>query len=243
MPASSTLPLLVALTTLCIVIVCTAQAHAKPTTAFSGVGGEGKGNDADANAATGVSYQIHSYNDLREWPQILRKGATWFKIDPHFMDSAFCAQQQRVNDSSHGCFVLSHDMPTSLRTTYNTTDDVIALLSSSELAPFFANNTRHITIALCFKWDYPVSVCSDSFRVAQDFLALADGFFQSIATKLLPLGLPVEFVVDGEGTPSHGSCLEQRFEPWVSTWIYGSDPYKAAVDNSSTDGGLWVGCV
>jgi hypothetical protein len=27
-----------------------------------------------------VSYQVHSYDDLREWPQVIRKGATWMKI-------------------------------------------------------------------------------------------------------------------------------------------------------------------
>lgn len=31
-------------------------------------------------SSTTISYQIHSWNDLREWDQALHKGATWFKI-------------------------------------------------------------------------------------------------------------------------------------------------------------------
>jgi hypothetical protein len=37
-----------------------------------------------------AGYQIHSWDDLDEWHQALRKshglsGDKWFKIDPHFM--------------------------------------------------------------------------------------------------------------------------------------------------------------
>ena len=30
--------------------------------------------------STTISYQIHSWNDLREWEQTVYKGATYFKI-------------------------------------------------------------------------------------------------------------------------------------------------------------------
>ena len=60
-----------------------------------------------------VGWQEHSKNDLRAWPQLLRKGGRNFKIDLNWQRQPFCALQQRVANKSdvRGCFVLNHDTP------------------------------------------------------------------------------------------------------------------------------------
>jgi hypothetical protein len=54
------------------------------------------------------------------------------------MDAAFCAGQARVPSpvDPRGCFVLNHDVPSVLaqRGDYNTTQDLLTLLASADLA-------------------------------------------------------------------------------------------------------------
>ena len=82
-----------------------------------------------------VGFQAHSYNDLRIWPQLLRKGARAIKIDPNFQASSFCAGQQRMRNGTdpRGCFILNHNNPdaSSSRYDYNGTDDLLALLDDA----------------------------------------------------------------------------------------------------------------
>ena len=61
-----------------------------------------------------VGWQEHSKNDLRAWPQLLRKGGRNFKIDPNFLPLRMCRSQQRVRRKAdpRGCLVLNHDTPT-----------------------------------------------------------------------------------------------------------------------------------
>src|SRR5271168_5046248 len=60
-----------------------------------------------------ISFQAHSYNDLRQWPSLILKGATWIKIDFNYATPTFCLTNatgtSRVRDGTHGCFLLNHD--------------------------------------------------------------------------------------------------------------------------------------
>lgn len=59
-----------------------------------------------------VSFQPHSYDDLRLWPQLFAKGARMVKVDPNFQTAAICAGQVNANRSDpRGCFLLNHDDP------------------------------------------------------------------------------------------------------------------------------------
>jgi hypothetical protein len=93
-----------------------------------------------------VSYQIHSANDLSEWRQLLLKGATRFKIDPHYVPSSTCILNGI--DSAKGCFLLSHDDPKTDLVKYNSTDELVTFLYSEEFQNLRFDN---ISIALCFK--------------------------------------------------------------------------------------------
>jgi hypothetical protein len=56
--------------------------------------------------SSSISWQIHSYNDLREWPQAFIKGTRWLKIDPNYQNAAFCVNQTNVVQDPRGCFLL-----------------------------------------------------------------------------------------------------------------------------------------
>ena len=106
---------------------------------------DGKDNDCNgriddgpwaAAAATSIgesiSYQVHSWNDVREWPAAFRKGLAHFKIDAHWASASFCQGQLNVNTSdSRGCVLLSHDLPVSSVNDYNSSVDVVTFLNDS----------------------------------------------------------------------------------------------------------------
>lgn len=86
-----------------------------------------------------------SYDDLREWPQLLAKGARMIKIDPNYQNATFCSQQVNANHSNpNGCFILNHDDPAPgvVRQTYNTTDNVLALIQEAWAKPYFTDVDR-----------------------------------------------------------------------------------------------------
>ena len=114
-----------------------------------------------ASIGAGIAFQAHSYNDFRSWQQLFRKGATHIKIDPNFRAASFCSSQERDSAKDpRGCFVFNHDTPTifSRRLTYNTTKDLLALLSdkTSALYAYVCILLRTVRVAVC---SHSVSAC------------------------------------------------------------------------------------
>lgn len=76
-----------------------------------------------------IGWQAHSYNDMRAWPAVFRKGTEHLKIDINWQRGWVCHKQKRVADPNdpRGCFILNHDNPSLIayRTDYNTTSDLI----------------------------------------------------------------------------------------------------------------------
>ena len=66
-------------------------------------------------------------------PQLFNKGARYLKLDPHWMPASFCKTQTGLRDPAdpRGCMVLNHDNPTPARTGYNTTDQIVDVLTSA----------------------------------------------------------------------------------------------------------------
>jgi hypothetical protein len=197
-----------------------------------------------------VGYQIHSQNDLRQWPQTLLKGGSdrelWMKVDMLYEPPEFCQNTAypavgRVNPATAhlGCFLLTHDAPAPMRPLpYNTSDDVLNMIvdPSPALAPYFAPESgRTISIALCAK--FGGQVC-DGSEQSNDFIALMDDFVARAQESVASLGLAVEFILDGAFTPSgtRNACLKDKWQPWNATFIFGSDPATAYTDNNATNG-------
>jgi len=155
-----------------------------------------------------ISYQIHSNNDLNEWPQLLLKGVTRFKVDPHFTAS----------DTSN--LFLNHDTPYLHLAPYNTTNELIDFLASNDFGE------EKIKIALCFK--AAPDLCNESSSQFKQWLALVDLFHERALRELS--NKPIEFILDGLAKPQ--SCLVGKWLPWVSVWISTEDPQEAFWSNS-----------
>jgi len=167
-----------------------------------------------------IGFQIHSYNDLREFRSVLRKGARFVKIDPHYISRWKCAEQDRVKNKmdERGCFVLNHDVPEffSMRRTFNTTDDLLDLIASPEIRPFLSYARERLYIALCWKSipGIPDQCESPQSDEVKHWISLVDDFFRKATTVVRENNLNVEFVMDS-GVPL--VCHKDRWRPWVST--------------------------
>jgi hypothetical protein len=173
-----------------------------------------------------INYQIHSWNDLREWPSALAKGVRYLKLDPHYMTSDFCAQSVMGIHDARGCFPLNHDTPVPTEP-YFTLSDVLDFVSQPSL-----DRSIHLTLAVCVK--FGVDVCGSSSD-ASNMLALMDEFFHTAQALITSGKINVEFVLDGSVTVGH-SCFAQRWRPWNSTYIPGQDPVDAAFSNDAEKG-------
>lgn len=179
---------------------------------------------APAYGAT-LGYQTHSYNDLREWPQMMRKGARFVKIDPQYAAAAVCAAQARGGGDARGCLLLSHNDVVSSRTDYNSTGDLLAALAAPEWRPF-VTAPRPLTVSLCFKAVPGAGghACGND-TASRDWLSLVDELVADAEAAVADHGLNVRFVLDGGAAPVQ--CLAQRWRPWVATWITGDAPQDA----------------
>jgi hypothetical protein len=170
-----------------------------------------------------VSYQIHSVNDLAEWHQLMLKGATSFKVDPHYTDAATCAVAG-ITASEHGCFLLNHDDPTPESSVYSSSDDLVSFVNSDEFR--LLQGDRNVSIALCFK--SAPDKCQEDSAQFSDWLYLVDDLHAKLTAGGGPAG--VEIVLDGDGKPV--DCLVGRWTPWVSVWIDNGSPADALYSNS-----------
>ena len=173
-----------------------------------------------AYSSPNVDYQIHSNNDLRELPQLLLKGARKFKFDPHWVsNSVGCSGMEN-------CLLLNHDTPVPKLANYNSSDDLLDFLESSQFD--LLRNGDKVSIALCFK-SVP-NKCQQDSQDFQSWLKLADSFFDRAQNSISPDA--VEFILDGDAKPV--SCLIGRWLPWKSVWINAdsSSPVDAFTSNS-----------
>ncbi|PRP76268.1 hypothetical protein PROFUN_07790 [Planoprotostelium fungivorum] len=193
-----------------------------------------------------IGYQIHSWDDLREWTQALKKGARWFKLDFNWpfnstslLDRDVCMVQENLSaeekDDTRGCILLTHNDPIVSRTNYNTSNNVLELISDPEYRHWFAGRER-IYIAVCFKLLDNTDICGNS-QFISSWLSLLDDFFARARKVIDEQSLNVEFIVDGAGTAGGDrGCLADRWSPLVSTWISHRDPMEALHSNEKDKG-------
>jgi hypothetical protein len=176
-----------------------------------------------------IGFQIHSWNDIREWEAGFAKGMRMFKIDPFFKDPTFCKSQPRAKPNDpRGCFVLNHDPPVPTQT-YNTTDDVLNFIMIHQ----HLFQGEPIKIALCFK-ESPRIVCADSPPQGKYWKSMIDDFFNTANVLIEKFDLNLEFILDGDATFDHHPCLINKWRPWNMTWIKG--PIDAFTTNNVTFG-------
>eukprot|EP01117_Protostelium_nocturnum_P001305 TRINITY_DN1160_c0_g1_i3.p1 TRINITY_DN1160_c0_g1~~TRINITY_DN1160_c0_g1_i3.p1 ORF type:complete len:379 (+),score=55.08 TRINITY_DN1160_c0_g1_i3:118-1254(+) len=188
----------------------------------------------DPNIANNIGYQIHSWNDAREWPSALKKGANWWKLDLHFPfdnsqmhNLSICSVQQNIpishRNDSRGCLLFSHDIPVVTSDWYNTTFDLLNFLSDSRYRHYFTSKDGFY-IALCAKM-HVGDICEDTLA-AKNWMSLVDEFFVSANETISKYGLNVTFILDGSATSGgKRDCLQNRWANHPSMYIiYLDDP-------------------
>ena len=191
-----------------------------------------------------VWVQLHSYNDLRGWPQALSKASArvpalpvLLKLDPQWLPSAACASQTRAKPDARGCLVLNHDtVGASARKDLNTSDDVLAALASPALAPFAGPAAAGLVISFCFKGCGGGACPCDgaTHPPTAAWLSLVDDFIA--AAQALVAQQRLRVVLDGAGNSGAAACLADRWRPLTSVYISGSDPAAAFSSNNATLG-------
>lgn len=143
------------------------------------------------------------------------------------------AQSQRELSDPRGCFVLNHDTPSTLRP-YNTTGDLLRyiqvplgsvrvwLRSHTQEHETQINAGQPVVLGLCWKNVPGGNPCANT-SASNAWLSLVDDFVASANSLVSARGLNVAFGMDGGGTVRY-PCLQQRWRPWVSTYVQGRDP-------------------
>eukprot|EP01116_Phalansterium_solitarium_P003445 TRINITY_DN14272_c0_g1_i1.p1 TRINITY_DN14272_c0_g1~~TRINITY_DN14272_c0_g1_i1.p1 ORF type:complete len:879 (+),score=273.81 TRINITY_DN14272_c0_g1_i1:226-2637(+) len=158
---------------------------------------------------------MHSVNDLRQWVQLLLKGADFLKIDGHYEPDWFCLAQPRAHFDIRGCLLLSHDPPAH-NETYFTADDVVSFISSPSVRPLLTGKTR-VLLYLVPKIDldiFPPIVVPDVNSLWSDWVA---NLTEAIETLALNVGIvddglgdsrwPTTYGVSKHDVSNHSSCV------------------------------------
>ena len=96
-----------------------------------------------------VHFQAHSFNDLRQWVSLYRKGARAFKIDPHYI----APNQTSINHTMlHPArLVLTHNVPLA-DVDYDSLEELVQALSpDGPLMQLVKADGTHLRVQLCFK--------------------------------------------------------------------------------------------
>eukprot|EP00466_Bigelowiella_natans_P017867 jgi/Bigna1/135623/aug1.30_g10331 len=175
-----------------------------------------------------LGWQEHSKNDLRAWPQMLRKGGRNFKVDFNFQPSSICALQSRARERARECFILNQEKPVypaNFRSGYNVSDDILTFIADPRYRTYFGSKARERFRSAPFLIQLSLrnapKVCEEG-APTNAWLSLIDDFFKKANAIILKHSLYLEFVIDGDGSgPSICGCLEDRWRPWVATFIPG----------------------
>ena len=168
-------------------------------------------------------WQLHSYNDINELGQELRKGSTYFKIDLYFVLQHNCfTYDKRASQDSRGCFLLTHDSPIKGKyyyTVFEYFDRILYYIKNYQV-----NETKYI--ALCFK-NTPNLICIYDYY---DWIGLTTYYYNYIQNIISTNNLNLKITYDGDKL----SCLYDLWPEWNYTWIRDRDPDEAFYSNEGT---------
>jgi hypothetical protein len=94
--------------------------------------------------------------------------------------------------------LLTHDPPTSTKTDYYASDQILEYLLDPRRKPAFQRSTR-LNIALCFKVPTSLNPC-DRSKISSNWLYLTDELVSIFQEHVDKYELNVEFVLDGAAT-------------------------------------------
>jgi len=173
-------------------------------------------------AATPIGFQLHSYNDLREWHQLPFKAGFFGNPD------ALLSMKVDFNTlTEEGTFLMTHDDPQP-GVAYDNSGSMLGAVEQL----LHSSPRLRLRIALCFKQYAALSSgpCADNAAATQ-WIAAVDAFYSAAQGLVQSYPGRLEWVLDGMAKPQ--DCLAQRWRPWNATWIPGdsSPPLAWASDD------------
>mmetsp|Transcript_26360 Transcript_26360/g.56141 ORF Transcript_26360/g.56141 Transcript_26360/m.56141 type:complete len:642 (-) Transcript_26360:321-2246(-) len=162
-----------------------------------------------------IGIQLHSYNDLRQWPQLL------VKIPLALNGGLFSVKVDFESLNEHGEFLLTHNSALE-QVRYNTSAELLQQLAEM----LETSSDLRIRTALCFKQSAEMTPdACDGSPGSRKWLEAVDTFFDAAQALVNQSDHRLEFVLDGYAQPE--GCLRHRWEPWNATFIPGSEPSLA----------------
>ena len=165
-------------------------------------------------------WQLHSYNDINEIGQELRKGAIHFKIDLFYVPKEEClVHDKRANKDPRGCFLLTHDYPVYGKYYYTMFQYFDRILY------YYKNYQEKETkyIALCFK-NTPYDICDDDYY---NWVSLTTDYYNYLENIIIENKLNLVLIYDGV----KAKCLYHLWPRWNYTWVRRRDPDEAFYSN------------
>lgn len=152
-----------------------------------------------ATTSASIGYQIHSVNDIKEWPQLIRKGTDFFKIDGHYTRPPVCQSSAVKSPSSYngdprGCMLLTHDPPSKSHAFYSSSD-VLTFLQDPLNRPLLTQPSNKITLYTDWKFDASTYPWVD-YAVVEE---LRTEFVLNISQIITQLNLNVGLLTEGYG--------------------------------------------
>ncbi|KAJ6251891.1 hypothetical protein M0813_14747 [Anaeramoeba flamelloides] len=198
-----------------------------------------------------ISYQLHSFNDRREWKSLIKKQTArpdsdiWWKLDINYADPGLASMIPTCKDPvDKGCLVLTHNSPTK-GVSYSTPEDLFTFLTDTTNSQFFHNPSQQTYLAFCFKYSDPCDGWDlKNDTTTQNWMTLVDQMMDDGKEIIQDNNLSVSFIIDGSATPG-GSvsdvnkmrlCLKSKWEPWASTFVSTRDP-EGAIKSSDSEYG------
>ncbi|KAH3766133.1 hypothetical protein Pelo_2018 [Pelomyxa schiedti] len=183
----------------------------------------------------GIGYQLHSFNDLRQWPQLLHRGAQFLKIDVRWIPDTECLRLRIpiLHGSNFGCMPLVHN-PIKNDTHphhFDTLDSLLDFLVDPNYSRYFQQSERKY-ISICHKYPLTCNTTNENLAVIRVF----DQFYYRARQMIITNDLNLEFVLDGSLTSTRRDCFMHRWSPWISSWIPGRDNWSAALSNDNETG-------
>ena len=210
-----------------------------------------------------LNSQPHSFNDLRQWHQVLSKAEAssqaiasiggnargggillMLKLDPQYLTADACARYpQAAPLDPRGCLLFNHDdikPGSSARTSFNSSLDFLNILNSTALDRWTRGGDANATLAisLCFKGCGGTGCPCAGGTATANWLSLVDDLFAEVNALVASRQLTsLTMILDGAGNPASSTgCLAQRWRPWESLFISGDVPDAAFNSSNSTLG-------
>ena len=166
-------------------------------------------------------WQVHSFNDIRELNQIIRKGTKYYKIDLYYVPQENCyTKEKKAYLDKRGCFLLTHDQPIQINNYFTIFDYMNEIINNEK---YIKKHNITFSLFLCFK-NTPNDICEED---KNNWISLVNDLYIYLTNTIKENKLKIEIIYDGDKK----ICIRKLWPLWNYTWIRNRDPNEAFYSN------------